>query len=178
MCAAPIRNDEWYMTQALKLAQKAARLGEVPIGAVVVDAHGSIIGRGYNAVERFGSQQEHAEMRALRQACRKVGDWRLDGAIVYVTLEPCKMCVYAIALSRCKEIVYGAASPLFGSKFKKEQEMSLYTKHLQEVRGGVLRDRASDMLRSFFKQKRGVDHEKFKGTDKKGFAQAKRSDRI
>ncbi|KKR96726.1 MAG: hypothetical protein UU47_C0009G0021 [candidate division TM6 bacterium GW2011_GWE2_41_16] len=170
------KSDEWYMTKALNLAQKAALLGEVPVGAVVVDKNGLVIGRGYNMVECRKSQQEHAEMRALRQAYRKMQDWRLDGACVYVTLEPCKMCLYAIALSRCSAIVYGAQSPLFGASYDPEKEVPMYIKHLKSVKGGVLEKKSADLLKFFFKQKRGV-YEDFKNTNQTKIARAKKRDR-
>ncbi len=102
------------MRQALKLAQKAAVIDEVPIGALVVNEQGVILGRGYNMVEKLCTQTAHAELRALTQAGKKVGDWRLNGCWLYVTLQPCAMCLNSIKLSRIQGVVYGAESPLFG----------------------------------------------------------------
>ena len=81
------------MLKALKEAQKAYNKDEVPIGAIVVNSNGEIIGRGHNQVEKFKKQTAHAEIRAIEQACRKTGDWRLDGCWIFVTLEPCALCM-------------------------------------------------------------------------------------
>jgi len=165
------RSDEWYMQKALVLAHKAALQDEVPIGAIIVDRTGKIIGRGYNKVEQYHSQQEHAEMRALRQATRKKNDWRLDGATIYVTLEPCLMCLCSIGLGRCARLIYATHSPLFGSNIDKDAIPPLYTKHLRSISSGVCAEQAARLLKNFFKQKREGRHEHLKSHHKKQTAQ-------
>ena len=103
------------MHQALGLAKRSLARGEVPVGALVVDGNGQVIGRGYNLVEAKASQQAHAEMRAIAAAVKKRGDWRLEGCTLYVTLEPCAMCLGTALLSRVSQIVYGAPSPQYGA---------------------------------------------------------------
>src|SRR3970040_159134 len=92
--------DIFFMRQALELAQKAFDQNEVPIGAIVIDQNGTIIGRGFNQVEGCNPQCAHAEMRAIQQAAQTKNDWRLDGCTMYVTLEPCRMCSSLMRLSR------------------------------------------------------------------------------
>ena len=104
-----------YYIDVLRLAKKAAANGEVPIGAIVVGGDGKILGRGYNCTNRLKDVFQHAEIRALRQAQKRLGDWRLDGATLYVTLEPCLMCLGAISLARIKEVRFILADPTFGS---------------------------------------------------------------
>ena len=106
---------EWetYMTQALELARQAGALGEIPVGAVVVK-DGAVIGRGFNRRETDHDATAHAEVLAIREACRTLGGWRLDGCALFVTLEPCPMCTGAILQSRLSRIVYGAADPKAG----------------------------------------------------------------
>ena len=115
-----------FMQQALRQARRAYALDEVPVGAVVVDASGTIIARAYNQAERRHTQTAHAELQALAKAGKKTGDWRLQGCWIYVTLEPCAMCYHAILLSRLQGLVYGAASPLFGYRLDKAGTVSLY----------------------------------------------------
>jgi tRNA(adenine34) deaminase len=106
--------DEFFMRQAIKQAHLALKHDEVPVGAIVVNSDGRIIGRGYNQTEKRSAQIFHAESIAIAKAGRQLGDWRLCGCWVYVTLEPCAMCMNLIQLSRCAGIAYGATSPLFG----------------------------------------------------------------
>lgn len=110
------KDHDYYMHQAIKQAEKAHQKEEVPIGAVVVDKQGNIIGRGYNKMEATKCQTGHAEIIAIQKACKKINDWRLDNCTIYVTLEPCTMCFGLIQLSRIERIVFGASSPLFGFK--------------------------------------------------------------
>lgn len=147
-------NDARYMQEALKLAQKAARIDEVPIGALVVNKHGQIIGRGYNMVEKNCTQTAHAELRALTQAGKKIGDWRLNDCWLYVTLQPCAMCMNSIKLSRIEGVVYGAESPLFGYHLDNNGKVSLYHRDTLQVIKGVEADNAALLLKHFFKQKR------------------------
>jgi len=146
--------DDSFMKKALRLAQKAFDADEVPVGALVVDQEGIIIGRGYNQVEKRNCQRAHAEQLAIQQACAKRKDWRLDNCTLYVTLEPCKMCIGLIEISRIKYLVYGASSPLFGYQLDNEQGSQLYKKSIKAVRPGVLADQAAALLKQFFKRKR------------------------
>jgi len=164
----------FYMQKALALSQKAASKNEVPIGALVVDENGIIIGRGYNKVEKLHSQLEHAEVRAIKAATRKKGDWRLDGCTLYVTLEPCGMCFHLALLSRIATVVYGASSPLFGyTSYEKyitkdrpsgqfldnNKILQLYQRDSIKIVAGVGSGEASDLLRRFFKSKRSQAHD-------------------
>ena len=108
------RGHEFYMGCALDQARRAQAFQEVPVGAVGVDQDGKIIGQGCNFVECYRSQNYHAEVLAIKQASLVRGDWRLAGCWLYVTLEPCLMCLGLIALSRIEGIVYGAGSQKFG----------------------------------------------------------------
>ena len=98
-------NDQFFMQEALAQAQLAAEINEVPIGAVLVDAQGIIVGRGHNSVERDCTQRAHAESLAIEQASKQLGDWRLNGHWLYVTLETCSMCMGLIKLSRLEGVV-------------------------------------------------------------------------
>jgi tRNA(adenine34) deaminase len=147
------KNDLYYMQQALEQAQKALGCDEVPIGAIVVDAQGTIIGRGYNQVSRRSQQSAHAEMIAINKASKKIKDWRLNGATMYSTLEPCLMCMGLIQLSRVDKVVFGARSHLFGFRLDKAGEIRLYNKDIEIVEG-VLAAEAIEILQRFFKQKR------------------------
>ncbi len=146
--------DQQYMRIALDYARQAAREGEVPIGAVVVDPCGSIIGVGYNRVEQSITQTAHAEMIALAQAAQAYGDWRLENCLLYVTLEPCSMCSGAVRLSRLKGIVYGATSHLFGSHLDKDCFIPLYSNNAPFLKGGVCEKESVEILREFFQNKR------------------------
>ncbi|HEX2978183.1 MAG TPA: nucleoside deaminase [Candidatus Babeliales bacterium] len=149
-----IPNDEFYMQQAIAQAEKAFAADEVPIGAVIVNNAGEIIGRGYNQVEKQQCQTAHAEATAIKKACKKIDDWRLDECTMYVTLEPCIMCIGLIQLSRIFTLVFAARSPLFGYHLDNYMESQLYKKGIITVREGVLEDQAAELLKRFFKQKR------------------------
>ncbi len=151
----PSADHTQYMRKAIEQAQKAVAHDEVPVGAVIVDAKGDIISCANNAVVRQKSQTAHAELRALAKAGKKMGDWRLEGCSLYVTLEPCAMCMNAIILSRLDTVIFGAASPLFGSsKIEKEQPERLYKKDSLAIISGVLEKDSILLLQQFFKQKR------------------------
>lgn len=145
--------DHYYMKLALHQAQKAYDRDEVPIGALVVDSAGNILGRGYNCVEKKHTQNAHAEIIALAKAGKKGGDWRLDGCSLYVTLEPCAMCMGLIRLSRLKRIIFGAPSKFFSYQLDKSAQGPLYSKDIA-VLEGVMADQAAGILKTFFKQKR------------------------
>ena len=108
------RDEAYWMDKALREAEKAAVRGEVPIGAVIVKA-GAVIGRGYNLREGKNDPSAHAEMIAIRQAARRLDNWRLSGAVLYVTLEPCLMCMGAIILARLDRVVFGCYDPKGGA---------------------------------------------------------------
>ncbi len=142
-----------YMQSALRLARKAYACDEVPVGAIVVGPDGTILGRGYNQVEKRGVQTGHAELIAITQAAKKRGDWRLDGCILYVTLEPCIMCMGLIRLSRFEAIIYGASSPLFGYRLDNEALSSVYKRDMI-VEGGVCASESRQLMKQFFNKKR------------------------
>ena len=146
--------DAYFMQKALRLAEKAYQHDEVPIGAVVVSAEGKVLGRGYNRTEVDYSQSRHAEVCAIERAGKKLLDWRLDGCTLYVTLQPCIMCMSLICLSRVTRLVYGAESPLFGYHLDKEVLPRLYKKHIKGITSGILEEESKVLLERFFKQKR------------------------
>lgn len=142
------------MQEALAEAQKAAEAGEVPIGAVMV-RQGEIIARGQNSVIRTGDPTAHAEIVALRQAARTFGNYRLNGCTLYVTLEPCAMCAGAMVHARLDRLVYATADPkagACGSVLTVINHPQL--NHQMKVDMGVLGDRAGDLLRAFFRERR------------------------
>jgi tRNA(adenine34) deaminase len=142
------------MQAALDEARKAAEAGEVPIGAVVVHA-GTIIARGQNCVVRNSDPTAHAEIVALREAAAALGNYRLNGCTLYVTLEPCAMCAGAMIHARVERLVYGAADPkagACGSVLAVVNHPQL--NHKMEVEQGILGDEAAELLRSFFRDRR------------------------
>jgi len=139
------------MDEALELARAAAALGEVPVGAVVVSAEGRVLGRGHNRREIDQDPLAHAEILALREAARTSGSWRLEGATLFVTLEPCAMCAGAIVLARVERLVYGAADPKAGfcgslGDLVRDPRLN----HRPEVVSGVRAQAASALLKAFF----------------------------
>lgn len=147
-------NDIKFMTEALAEAEKAAQLGEIPVGAVIVK-NGEIIGRGYNLRTVTKSPLDHAELVAMKNAAENMSSWRFDECTIYVTLEPCVMCSGAIVQSRMKRIVYGAKDPKgggAGSLYDIPSDSRMY--HTCEMTKGVLSDECSKLLVSFFQKKR------------------------
>ena len=147
--------DMNYMREALALARDAGAAGEVPVGAVVV-RDGEIVGRGYNAPISLHDPSAHAEIMALRSAAANLGNYRLVGCSLYVTLEPCVMCMGAIFHARVKRVVYGASDQktgACGSIIDLPAETRL--NHHAEVIGGVLADECGGLLSGFFAQRRG-----------------------
>jgi tRNA(adenine34) deaminase len=143
------------MRAALHEAGRALESGDVPIGAVVLDATGSVIGRGHNVRERDGDPTGHAELVAVRRAALAVGEWRLSGCTLVVTLEPCTMCAGAIVLSRLDRLVFGAfdaKAGAVGSLWDVVRDRRL--NHRPEVVGGVLADECSALLDDFFAHQR------------------------
>ena len=139
------------MRAALDEAARTSSSGDVPVGAVVVDASGSVVGSGRNAREATGDPTAHAEMVALRSAAARLGTWRLEGCSLVVTLEPCTMCAGALVLARVSRLVYGAIDPkagAVGSLWDVVRDRRL--NHRPEVIGGVLEAECAAVLRAFF----------------------------
>ena len=145
---------EEYMALALALAKEAAQAGEVPVGCVIADGEGRVIGRGRNRREESGDATAHAEVEAIRQACAAVGSWRLEGCALYVTLEPCPMCTGAIINARIPTVVFGAREALTGSCGSVIDLFSENYGHRPAVYGGVLAEDCAALLRDFFRGKR------------------------
>jgi len=150
--------DERFMREALREAEKAAEKGEVPIGCVVVH-DGRIVGRGHNLREQLQDSTAHAEMIAISAACGTIGSWRLEDCTLYVTLEPCSMCAGAIVLSRIGRVVFGPRDPKGGacrSLFQITDDDRL--NHTVELTEGVLDERSTLLLKSFFQNLRAKDN--------------------
>lgn len=146
--------DERFMARALELAERAAAMDEVPVGAVVV-VDDAIVGEGGNRRELERSPLGHAEMFAIEQAARALDRWRLSGATLYVTLEPCFMCAGALVNARVDRLVYGALDAKAGAVASLASVCSdPRLNHRLTVEGGVLAERCGDVLRSFFAGKR------------------------
>ena len=150
----PLSSDESFMEKALTLARQAAQAGEVPVGAVLV-RDGRIIGEGSNRPIASRDPSAHAEMIALREAAARLGNYRLPGTTLYVTLEPCPMCAGAILHARVARVVYGARDPKTGAC---GSVVDLFAEgrlnHHAEVQGGILGDTCSAMLKGFFELRR------------------------
>lgn len=147
-------DDHAWMAHALRLAREAERLGEVPVGAVVVH-EGRAIGEGHNRTILDADPTAHAEVVAIREAARVIGDWRLLDCTLYVTLEPCAMCAGAVVLARIPRVVYAAADPkagMAGSLGNLLQDARL--NHRCEVTVGVAAEEASELLKAFFRARR------------------------
>ena len=177
------REDEFFMRMALAQAEEAAGLGEVPVGAVLVFATSKaeaqvseaeftettaisdeaewaarVVARGHNCPIKSHDPTAHAEIEAIRRAARETSNYRLDGATLYVTLEPCTMCVGALVHARVRRVVFAASEPKAGAlksaRALMDAEQSGYFNHRFEWQGGVLENEASTMLSAFFKQRR------------------------
>ncbi len=146
--------DEKYMRTAIKQAEKAGAIGEVPIGCIIV-YEDKIIARGYNRRTIDKNVLSHAEINAIRKACRKIGDWRLEGCTMYVTLEPCPMCAGAIVQARIPRVVIGcmnAKAGCAGSVLDMLHEEGF--NHQVETETGVLGEECSQMMKDFFRELR------------------------
>jgi tRNA(adenine34) deaminase len=148
--------DSDWMQQALAQAQIAARMNEVPVGAVLVDADGQLLAAGHNQPISACDPTAHAEIITLRQAALKLDNYRLPGTTLYVTLEPCTMCVGALVHARVKRLVYAASEPRSGAIESAQQlfETGEYN-HRPEIEGGLLAAESSALLTAFFKARRG-----------------------
>ncbi|MBY0121969.1 tRNA adenosine(34) deaminase TadA [Bacillus sp. S/N-304-OC-R1] len=146
--------DEILMREAINEAKKAEQMQEVPIGAIIAH-NGEIIARAHNLRESNQNAIAHAELLAIDQACKKLGTWRLEDAVLYVTLEPCPMCAGAIILSRVKRVVYGAKDPKGGcaGTFMNLLQDERFN-HQSEVVTGVLEEECGELLSAFFRQLR------------------------
>jgi tRNA(adenine34) deaminase len=146
-----VQDDEHYMRLALAEASAAAEAGDVPVGAIVIDASGEVVGRGRNRREVDSDPTAHAEIVALREAARRAGTWRLNGAALFATLEPCPMCAGALVNARIERVVYGCDDPKAGAL------RTLYTlgsdarlNHRFAVTSGVLASECGRILSDFF----------------------------
>ena len=147
-------DHEKYMREALELAREAACSGEVPVGCVVVDESGGIIGRGRNRREEIPDASAHAEVEAIREACAARGTWNLSGCALVVTLEPCPMCAGAVINSRVSTVVYGAKERLTGSCGSVINLFEENYGHRPAVYGGVLAFECQALLTEFFRTMR------------------------
>lgn len=146
--------DLFFMQEALREAKKAYEKNEVPIGAVIIDAKGNCIGRGHNQVEQEQCQIAHAEFQALLQATRSQNNWRLDGCTIFITLEPCSMCLAALRLSRVSKIIFGAYSPIFGYTQDKDSFLKIESTDAFSIQGGLEKESSEALLQAFFKKQR------------------------
>jgi tRNA(Arg) A34 adenosine deaminase TadA len=149
------RPEESHMLAALAEAEAAAARGEVPVGAVVVRADGRVLASTGNRTRELSDPTAHAEMLAIRQACAAQGSERLDGADLYVTLEPCPMCAAAMSFARVRRLYFGAGDPKSGGVEHGPRIFSQPTcHHAPEVYGGIEEAQAADLLREFFARRR------------------------
>lgn len=139
-----------YMALALEEGKKALATGDVPVGCVIVDANGTVIGRGHNRREADHSALAHAEVEAIRQACEALGSWRLHGCTMYVTLEPCPMCAGAIINSRISNLWYAAKDDKAGSCGSVLNLFEERFNHKPAIRSGLLKDECTALLQDFF----------------------------
>lgn len=144
---------EKFMRAALKEAEKAREQDEVPIGAVAV-LDGKIIARGHNTRERTGNAINHAEIIVIAKACKKVGNWRLDGVTLYVTIEPCPMCMGAALNARLPELVYGADDPKGGCCGSLYDLNEGKYNHKIDIKKGILKEDCAKIIRTYFEEKR------------------------
>ena len=151
--------DEYFMLEALRMARKAVKAHEVPVGAVVV-REGKIIGRAYNQVELLKDATAHAEMLAVTQAEAAVGDWRLTDCDLYVTKEPCAMCAGALVHTRVRRVIFGCADPVAGAAGSVINLLQMSTlNHRCDIASGVLENECAAILRDFFRERRGARSE-------------------
>jgi tRNA(adenine34) deaminase len=152
------RDDAFYMSLAYNQAIDAWRRDEVPIGAVI-ELNGEIIGLAHNTVESAHDPTAHAEILAITQAAAKLGNWRLEGATLYVTKEPCPMCAGATLMSRLKRVCYAVSDPKMGclGGATNLNDLARINHHVELTAGGVLESECRELLQAFFKLKRGED---------------------
>ncbi|NIW86815.1 MAG: tRNA adenosine(34) deaminase TadA [Gammaproteobacteria bacterium] len=151
-----IHDDEYWMRRALELAERAAREGEVPVGAIVVQ-EGEALGMGWNRPIAAHDPTAHAEVEALRAAASRMGNYRLPGTTLYVTIEPCVMCAGAIIHARVARVVFGATDPKAGAAGGVLNVLTAsMLNHRPECAGGVCAEAAGALLQAFFKARRGA----------------------
>ena len=147
-------DHEHFMRLALELAREAAADGEAPVGCVIVDSDGDVVGRGRNRREKEKNAAAHAEIEAIADACKTLGDWRLSGCALYVTLEPCPMCAGAVIMSRIDSVYFGARDELTGAC---GSIINLFMEpfgHRTRITGGALAEESSALMSGFFKKLR------------------------
>ncbi len=149
-------SDELWMEEALRLAMRSAALGEVPVGAVLV-CENTVLGRGWNQAISAHDASAHAEIVALREAGAKIGNYRLTGCDLYVTLEPCAMCAGALVQARIRRLIIGALDPKAGAAGSVLQVINHPAlNHQMQVTSGVLAGRCTELLQTFFRERRAV----------------------
>ena len=148
-----MQSDEFYMREAIRLAKLAEEADEVPVGALIV-RDGEIIARAYNTREGTKCATHHAEILAIEEACRVLGGWRLPGATLYVTMEPCVMCAGAIINSRIERVVFGAHDIRFGAFGSLLDLAKVPLNHTPEIVAGVLENETREILTEYFRKKR------------------------
>ena len=152
--------EEKYMKEALRQAKKAEKLGEVPIGCVIVK-DGKIIARGYNRRNTDKNTLAHAELQAIRKASKAVGDWRLEECTMYITLEPCQMCAGAIVQARSPRVVIGCRNPKAGCAGSILNLLNVPAfNHQVELTEGILQEECSTLLKEFFRKLRKIKVQK------------------
>jgi len=147
-----MERHESFMRSALALAREAFDDGEAPVGCIIINADGIIIGRGRNCREKEKDATAHAELKAIAEACKSLGDWRLGGCSLYVTLEPCPMCAGAMIMSRIDNVFYGARDELTGTC---GSVINLFMEPYGQstrITGGILADECSELLSEFFRK--------------------------
>lgn len=149
-----MKDDIHYMNLALKEAKKSIGIDEVPVGALIVQ-NGKVIAKAHNEREKTNDPTGHAEILAIRKACRKIGSWRLVDCTIYVTIEPCSMCAGTILWTRMAKIVYGAKDPkggALGSSYNLFAQKGL--NHQLEIQGGILENECALLVKQYFQEKR------------------------
>jgi tRNA(adenine34) deaminase len=150
-----VPDDAHYLRQAFRQAELAFEAQEVPIGCVITDARGRVVGKGYNQVERLKDPTAHAEILAITAACQTLENWRLEGCTLYVTLEPCPMCAGAILNSRIDRVVYAAADQRFGACGTRSDVLTGNAlNRLIKVEGGLMSEDSIALIRLFFQEMR------------------------
>lgn len=145
---------EFYMREALNEARLCFETGDVPVSAIICDENGNIIARSRNKREKSSDATAHAEIEAIREACRAKNSWRLDGCTIFITLEPCPMCAGAIINSRISRVVYGAKEEKSGCCGSVLNLFEERFNHKPAIYGGILAEDSANMLKEFFRGKR------------------------
>jgi len=148
-----MKNDEYFMQRALSEAEKSAKKNEIPVGAVLV-AEDKILSRAHNETIARNDPTAHAEIVAIRKACRKRDNYRLPDCDLYITLEPCAMCLGALVQARIRRLIYGALDPKAGAVESIMNFPFEKTNHMMDIKGGVLAEECGKILQDFFKDKR------------------------